>query len=274
MKPTYRIESIQERKQGILITINSKEYLLNTNQFTDHFLYPGKELSIEEFHQLSLESKEKKTNDYLTRLLSSGRYTCHELVMKLQTKYALSTKEAMALLSPYLENGIIDDFSYARDYIEAKLEQGYGKNYILDRLKKKGISKDILEKEEIHSFFDDSPFDMEGMIAKMDRTKKDKTIEQRKELLLGALLRRGFSSHESKEAVEAYFSSFNEEEKQKEEENRRILIKREFLKCYNALLTNGTVPRKKRDTIIRKLLLKGFRYDEIINEMKEYEFHD
>lgn len=274
MKTSYVIESIEERKKGILLTIGKKEYLLNSNQFTDHFLYPGKELSKEEFLQIAKEGREKKVNDYLTRLISSKRYTYHELSMKLKEKYSLKEDEIKTLLLPYIENSIIDDESYAKDYAEARLEQGYGKNYILDRLKKKGVSKEILQKEDFFSLFDHSSFSIGNLISKLDKTKKDKTIQQRKELLFSALLRRGFSSHEAKEAVDSYFSSFDEEEMRKEEENRRILIKREAKKCYNALLTNGMDSQKKKEAFLRKLLLKGFRYDEITNEMKEYDFHD
>lgn len=276
MKSSHTIKDIQTRKKGILLVVDEEEFFLSPDSYSDHFYYPGKQLSKEEYQDLKRESRDKKAKDYLLKLITSRRYTHQELYNKLENKYHLGYKENELLLLPYIQSQIIDDKAYALDYAESKIEQGYGKKYILEHLKVKGIKEDILKDPELEEIFLLSLDQIDKLISKADKSKKNKTIEERKTSILQFLLRRGYSSSIAKKEIEHFYSSLSPEEKTQEARNRVNLLKKEADKCYNFLVRHNQLDaRKKKDTMIRKLLSKGFHYEEIMTILTEdYEFYD
>lgn len=275
MKKNKTIQEIKTSKTGVSIIVGEESFLLSFDQYSNGFYYPNKNLSDEEFQQLKYDSKTKKANDYLRYLLSISRYTKKELMTKIKTKYHLSNSECLSLLNPYIETAIIDDKAYAKDYIEAKLEQHYGRQFILSHLKEKGISDEILRSEACADLFDDSLDSLLYLIEKTDRAKKEKTIDERKISILQLLLRRGFSSSQAKKAIDFFYDNLDDETKEKERENRARLLKKQARKWYNLLVRKTSDPNKKKDALIRKLLSHGFHYDEIEKELQEgYSFYD
>ncbi len=271
MKKKYIVEEVCQKKTGVLLSIQGKEYFLNFDDYLEGLFYPGKELSLEEMESLRKNSRQKKAKDYLLLLLSQRRYTQAELEAKLEKKYFLTKKEAMELLSPYIESHLIDDEAYMKDYLEAKIEQGYGTDYILSQLRKKGISENLLS--SIPKENPDQEEILFSLVEKMNRSKSSMILEKKKESIFSTLLRRGFSSAQAKKAIEAFYSSLDEEAKEEERKKRKVLLKREAEKCYNSLCAKkDNTQAKKKDAFIRKLLQKGFHYDEIEAIVKEYTF--
>lgn len=271
MKKKYIVEDVCQKKTGVLLSVQGKEYFLSIDDYLEGLFYPGKEISEEDMESLKKNSRLKKAKDYLLRLLSERRYTQFELRTKLEKKYSLSQAETQEILSPYIENHLIDDDAYMRDYLETKIEQGYGRNYLLAQLQKKGISQERLA--SIPKEFPNQDEILFSLVEKMNRAKSSITLEKKKESIFSALLRRGFSSSKAKKAIEDFYSSLNEEEIKEEKKKRTVLLKKEADKCYNSLCAKKDVTTaKKKDTFIRKLLQKGFHYDEIETIMKEYTF--
>ncbi len=275
-KTVHVIKDIQMKKKGILLVVDEEEFFLSPDSYSDAFYYPGKQLTSEEYQTLKRASKDKKAADYLLKLISSRRYTHKELYDKLESKYHLGYKENELLLLPYVQSGIIDDKAYALDYCESKIEQGYGKRYLLEKLKSKGIKDNILQDKELMELFVISLDQMEPIIAKANRSKKNKTIEERKVSILQLLVRRGFSSTQARGAIDRFYQGQSDADKKEEEINRVILLKKEADKCYNFLTRHNKLDaRKKKDTFIKKLLAKGFHYDEIMTILTEdYQFYD
>ncbi len=271
MKKKYIVEDVCQKKTGVLLSIQGDEYLLSTDDYLEGLYYPGKELSLEDMKTLKKNSRQKKAKDYLLRLLSERRYTRSELKIKLEKKYMLSEIEADEILSPYIENHLIDDEAYMKDYLETKIEQGYGRNYLLAQLQKKGISPTLLS--SIPKELQDQDEILFSLIEKMNRTQSSMTQEKKKESIFLALLRRGFSSSQAKKAIEEFYSTIDKEEIEEEKKKRKVLLKKEAEKCYNFLRAKKDATQaKKKDAFIRKLLQKGFHYDEIEAIMKEYTF--
>ena len=271
-KKTYRIINVISKRNGIEIQLGEQKFLLNTNDYLDGYYYPEKELSSEEYQNLKKMAKNKKAKDYLTRLLSSHMYTKKELTDKLSIRFSLTQEEIQYLLHPFEESDIISDIRYANEYCQAKLEQGHGRRYILEELKKKGISKEILsslppmseQEEEI----------LPSLIQRMDKARSSSTIEKRKEDILISLIRRGYDSSIARKAIENYYSSLSDEKKMEEDEKRRVLLKKEADRCYNSLSRKNWPAAKRKDSFRKKLMVKGFRHDEIDEIIKEYSIHD
>jgi SOS response regulatory protein OraA/RecX len=275
-KSIHVIKDIEMKKKGILLLVDEEEFFLSPDSYSDAYYYPGKELTKEEYQDLKRASRDKKAKDYLVKLVSSRRYTHKELYDKIENKYHLGYKENELLLLPYVQAHIIDDKAYALDYCESKIAQGYGKRYLLEKLKAKGIKDSILQDKELEELFVISLDQIEPLINKANKSKKNKTIEERKTSIMQLLIRRGYTSSQAKGAIDHFYSSLSQEEKKEEERNRVNLLKKEADKCYNFLVRqNRYDARKKKDAFIKKLLAKGFHYDEIMTILTEdYPFYD
>lgn len=270
----YFIREIRQEKNGVVLLVNKTEYLLSINDFTENYYYPNKELSCEEFQNLKEKSKNKKVTDYISFLLSSRRYTAKQIKDKLKTKFNLLDSLCEKFLLPYQESQILDDMSYAIDYCESKISSGYGKNYIIQKCKEKGISEDLISSEKIQSLFEDHSNILIDLISKQNKIKKNLTIEQRKNAVIQYLLRRGFSFEDSNKAVCNFYSSLSAEEITKDSINRKLLLKKDAEKCYNLIVRKSISIDMKKNSFIKKLLSKGYRFEEIQPLLKEYIFHD
>ena len=268
------ITDIKTQKNGIIILLEKEEYLLSFDQYSNGFYYPYKTLTEEEYKTLVYDAKTKKANDYLRYLLSTSRYSEARLTSKIKEKTNLSNSDIKKLLVPYLENKQIDDESYAIDFATSKLEKGYGFNYIVSKLKQKGIPDKILKSQVFLDLFQKESYDLTSLIEKADRSKKSKTIEIRKVEILQFFIRRGFSPIEAKKAIDSYYASLDSHEREKEEENRIVLLEKEYQKWYNFVVRKFDDKKKQKDALIRKLLSKGFRYDEILEKLEEDSTHD
>lgn len=271
-KSEHVIQEVVAKKNGIILKISSKEYLLNSDDYLEGFYYPGKELSDEEFLNIKSSAKNKRAKDYLLQLLSQGRYTHQEIKRRLAQKFSLSDTEIDNLLAVYIENGMISDELYANDFIEAKSMQGYGRRYIKARLKEKGIS-DSIEKALSDRYPDEKEM-IDSLIIRYDKSKSALIVEKRKESIHQSLVRRGFSPSLIQKELQHFYSSMDEEARKAESEKRRVLLKKEADKCYNALCHKDWPEAKKKDAFIRKLMSKGFHYEEIEEISKEYLTHD
>ena len=269
----YVIEDIKRKKNGVVILLSDEEILISQDAYVSSYLYPGKVIQEEERQQLLRSKNDKAVQDYISKLLSSHRYTYQTIKEKLQNRYGISDHKVLVLLTPYIENKIIDDHSYCLDYIEAKVQAGYGRSYIQQQLQKKGILKKDYECKEALALYEDTS-SITPLIEKLNQSHRNKTIQKRKESIYQSLIRRGFSSSLVQKEIESFYASQKEEEKEADERNRALLLKKEYQKCYNSLSRKSVPEEKKKNLLIQKLLNKGFRYEEILKEITEGDYHD
>ena len=143
---TNTLKDVTRKDKNVLLVFPKRKILLSTEDYLSGYFYPGKEFSDDEILVLKKKSGLRKAESYLHSLLRDRRYTVKEVKDKLKKKYVLGEEEINSLLSPYIEDQILDDESYAFDFYESKKEQGYGKNAIDAKLKRKGIPEEILHK--------------------------------------------------------------------------------------------------------------------------------
>lgn len=256
--------SIKEKE--VLLTFETEELLLSLDDYLDDYFYPGKAISKKEYSLLKEKSRQKKARLYLSSLLSQRRYTIKQVKDKLHTySKSLKEKDIQDLLKPYIESGILDDKSYALDYIQSKKEAGYGKQYLLSELNKRGIPTSLLKDMEIEELLEekDSADTLFLLLDKMEKQHRNETVEKRKQSLYALLLRRGFSYQEASDAVNDYYASLSEEEIENISQNRAKLLIEKAKQCYNALESRNLDERKKKDLFYQKMVRLGFHYDEI-----------
>lgn len=267
------IVDVKGKGNGIIILLDSISYTISKEDYLDGYYYPGKTLSKEEITKLVFLEKNKKAKDYLTRLLSSSRYTKYQLEEKLKMKFYLKNEEIETLLSPYLESHVIDDLEYAKDYIASKTEQGYGQNYIVQNLKQKGISSDILKNKEIRSLLEHDKDMILEVSKKYIRQKKNDTIQKKKSSLQDFLARRGYQRADISHAMEALFSSLSEAEIESDKENQAKELKQRAGKCYNSINRKKISEKDKRNLMIQRLLSYGYHYQDILDLLSQERYY-
>ncbi len=156
------------------------------------------------------KSKRMKSVDYALFLLGRQDYTTMTIKQSLKKK-GYSVSEVDEALSFVVENGFVDDYRYAQNYINAK-KSTYGKSRMKQFLYKKGISKDLFEKayEEFEDEFGENveeeaeraayEFAKKKFAAAPAESHSDPKLWNK---VLAALARRGFSYDVSKRALEA-----------------------------------------------------------------------
>lgn len=271
------IIDISPEKNGVTIVFPLEKFSLSLSDYSDGFYYPGKKLSKEEFQRLKACSKEKSAKDYIALLLQKHRYTIQGAKEKIRHRFPSFPEEKInSFLVPYQEAGVLDDLSYAEDFATLKSEGGYGENYIVSELKKRGIPESILREKKIISQFEKSAAALPLLVEKKDRLLRQNTMEKRKEVIQAFLIRRGYPLSIAREAIRLYYLNRGEAEKEEDQNLRSVLLKKEAQKCYNAIVRKTIDSHKKKGLFFQKMKMKGFRYDEIesIAEREGYSFHD
>ena len=256
----YVIQDVEILKDGVHLYINSKEIVLSLDCYLSDYFYPGKKIDKKQYAELKKMEKQSKARKYLLFLLGHGRYTTYEIKTKMKNKYHLPESDCLQMIQPYVESGVLDDREYVLDFIESKMEQGYGKGYLIDTLKKKGISSALLENEEIRQMMEVDSALLQNLIEKEDKKKIGLPMKKRKERLSLYLHRRGFSSSLINDAMETYFSSRSEKKSQEEDENSYLLLKKQALKCYNSFMRKYSEPKKRKQAFIQYFLRRGYDY--------------
>lgn len=199
---------------------------------------------------------------YSLRKLANRDYSIKEMSDTLKRKFNLNDKQLEIILDKLKERHLLDDYRYAFSKANSLRANLYSKKAMINKLKKLGISDDLIEKCVI----DDK--DTELLNARKIATKymnsiKNKSLNAKKQAILTKLINEGFSIETSKEAMSILdFSNSILEEKDilRNEANKA-------LKKYSKKYT-GTDLRNK---IYMYLASKGFSYDNIyalINEME------
>jgi SOS response regulatory protein OraA/RecX len=271
------IEDVKVTKEGITLIFPHEELLISLSSYSDGYYYPGKELSKSEYLELKRLSKDRQVENYLSMLLKRSRYTIFGIKGKIKHRYpSLTEEEIHVLLLPYIESGILDDLSYAEDFASLKSEAGYGEDYIIAELKKRGIEEKVLKRKEVWSNYSKSKEVLPKLIEKKNRALKNYTLEKRKQNLQAFLIRRGYSATLARKEINAFYQKYSEAEKQSDAKIRVNVLKKEAQKCYNAVTRKPVDAYKKKELFYNKLRMKGFRFDEIqsLVESEGYQFHD
>jgi len=113
-------------------------------------------------------------------LLAKRSYFSKELAKKLEDK-GYPKKEIESLISELTKRGWLNDQELAKRFIQRQKEKGYGGKVIAWKLKEKG--------GEMGAFIEDSEEDIKSFLQK--RYRKD--LPEKKQKVIAALMRRGFS---------------------------------------------------------------------------------
>ena len=252
-----KIDSIKIKNNKIICSINSKEYTISSDTYAKYYLYPNKEITEDELSNIINDSNLIKAKNYLSQLLSKGSYTTATLKQKLTQKFKLSDDDISALLEPYIESNVIDDYSFALDYIQSKNYLCYGENYLKEKLIQKGINKKIFENNQINDALKFNNQFLDKFALSLVDKNSSLPISKQKQDLFDFLTRRGFNYQDINNSIDKL--SFTNGPAFNTTLNKRI--KQLVLKLNNKNIPNN----QKREALIQKLIYYGYRYEDFSN---------
>lgn len=263
-----RIVDVSVSSKGVTLFFEDRELLITKATYTDHFLYPGKEVSSEELSLLIKESEEKKAIRYVSLLLSDNHYTEEEVRRRLRKRYSLSEERITDILRPYVESGILDDLSYSQDFIASGFAKGYGMKYLLSQLKTRGIKDELLSSDDIQECMMDEYDSMERYVKRMDQKLSELPFKERLRRILSSLYQRGFSDFDRYSVEEMLDQGSDSSQREKN------LLKKKLKECYNSMRNNSLSEEERKPKVMKKMLNFGFSYQDLKDEMDKEEYVD
>ncbi len=248
------IKEIKKKSSVVVVVFsNGDKVKLSPSTYTEFRLYPGKELSSEEYKDILAYSSNDTYYDYALGCLSKDNYTVYSLSKKLSNKGA-TPKQIEDICHRLEEEDLINDERYAKTYAEdvAKM-RCLGKRRILEDLKEKGVPAKILDElsfsyeEELSKALDGARIYNKKYVKATNKSKKEKVVR--------ALLARGFDEEVAKAAAK-------EEVTPNDEMAERARLRMAFDLAYIRYSRKYEGYQLTQKVLIY-LLKQGYRYEDI-----------
>ena len=191
----YKVLDLKPLKNHMYeITVASKSYKLAEETILKYRLVKGKE-----FADLDLILKDDLNNILYAKIRSYAlRYpkSKKDLKLYLSNKYDLSSDILSDFISRLENEGIVNDNMYRESVVASLLAKGYGKQYIYNTLRAKGLDTNI----EIEPNSDI----LDKLILKQLKNYHETDKNKLKLKLLNYLMRKGYSYSEVKDKIEKF----------------------------------------------------------------------
>lgn len=138
---------------------------------------------------------QQKLNKLAMALLSRREHSRFELKLKLK-RHSQDDEEIERLLDVLEENNYLSEIRFVEAFINARINKGYGPNFIMQALNARGISKE-LSQQGLAKEFDWNTITYEAYKKKYGDTKPENFAEKAKRQRF--LQSRGFLSEQIKE---------------------------------------------------------------------------
>lgn len=176
------------------------EYQITTDIdfWAEHYIKDGTEIDEDEWQNLVDSINYKKAIDKCYDLLSRRDHSVKELKTKLLR--TVDEKNADKAIDRMLELGYLDDEKYAKILLKHLVEnKNMSKAFVKQEMFKRGISSDI-----VSNILEDNEIDNVPSIINLVMTKYRNKLnaENGSEKVIAALMRKGFSYYDIKEAFD------------------------------------------------------------------------
>lgn len=160
----------------------------------------GKEINEDDLSKLIFDSEVKMAFEKASTYLASREHSKKELIDKLLKK-GYEKEVAYAACAKLEEYHYVDDRLFTKHFVEQNSK--YSRTMIDNKLKQKGIIKDIID-EALSEIEDDSELELCEKYAKKYIDCKDMSKDGAKEKLIASLARKGFKYGTIKRAVKKF----------------------------------------------------------------------
>jgi regulatory protein len=186
---------------------NGEEILIDKDVCAEHSLIADVEIDSEELKELKFQSDYVRAKARALWYLDRMDYSEKALYDKLMLK-GFDKKASSAVIAKLVELGLLDDRRYAERLCEKLLNSGNSKRAAIQKMRQKGLSydlcKEILEKTEA-----DEGDTLSRLIERKYLEKLSDKENYHK--VYAALVRRGFSYSDVRNALKKYTEDFSED---------------------------------------------------------------
>ncbi|HMM00363.1 MAG TPA: RecX family transcriptional regulator [Bacilli bacterium] len=194
------ITKIAHNKKSIKILFSTQEEIkIDIDTFTDFFLFEGKKVSIEEISRIKQRAEVASAQQYARSLVARHSYTEMEIRRRLRNK-KVENATINSIVKRLLDNNLINDLTFANDYMEYALHRGYGPKRVKNDLLKKGISPTIINNLPLTSL--DSDDQVDRMAKKFLHGKSFSNQKAQNDAVFAFLYRNGFSQSKAAAIVQ------------------------------------------------------------------------
>lgn len=256
-----KIKRISISKNKVTVYFDEEKIALSHDLFTSSYLFKGKELSDIEIAKLKKDNDISLALEYAKKVLSKGVYTEWKMREKLYAKEY--TKEIVdETIDRLKKEKLIDDLTYIKEYIVYGNEQLYGKNKIIQKLKMRGVFDENIAK--IHFSEAKEIEKAKKLLPKFERKYRNLSLVDKKQHIVNAYINNGYDSHIAIKMSELLKSV----PLKVEQEN----LKKHFMTAAMQAKRKYSDEKKIKETIFNKLMMRGYRYQDIVRIWEENKY--
>lgn len=164
------------------------------------------------------------------------------------------------VINKLIDTKYINDFKYSVHFVNTQKQVNKkGPNFIRNELVKKGVDKELINKALNSYSINEQRVNLISLIEKSIKLNKSKSINKLKESIMLNMRNKGYDYNMIIDYVNTIDFGNNEDS----------IVRKELYKIMNKLKTKYEGSELK-NKVIKKMLSKGFKYDNIISAIKDY----
>ena len=246
-----KILAIHLGEKKVILRFEDEKLSIRPNTYTELRLFPGKVLNDADFKEIKYLDELDDHLNYAKKLLVKAPKSEADIKARLEKRGA-NKKQIKAVIDNLKQYHLLDDGSYLNELLELYEYKNYGKNKIIESLKKKGISYDTInslefsEKKEYRK--------AENLLPSLEKKFYKYNYASKKEHAYAFLLRYGFDMDVARVTVDKL--------KPGDYEYELSVLERDYKATYMRYMRKY---RKEEihEKITSHLLSKGYRYNDI-----------
>lgn len=255
----YKIVKVKQLQDSVIIYLDNKEKIyLSIESYFNYSISSQKGLDDDLYLKLKQEERLFLAYRGTLRKLSAKDFTIKQIKDYLIIKKELNHNEANIVINRLIEYGLLDDDKYCQNRVTYLNKQLLSTKQIVIKLKKEGLSLELIEKYVINNI-EDEYLKADKLAKKYSTTIKNKSENAIKQNILSKIVNAGYSYDVAKDVVDSL---------KLEVDNEDELLKKEYIKAYNKY-SKKYDDYNLKNHIYAYLLNKGFKTDSIRNIMEE-----
>lgn len=186
---------------------NGEEILIDKDVCAEHSLIADMEIESEELKELKFQSDYARAKSralwYLDRMDYSEKALYDKLVLK-----GFDKKASSAVIAKFVDLGLLDDRRYAERLCEKLLNSGNSKRAAVQKMRQKGLAYDLCKE-----ILEETEADEGDTLSRLIERKYSGKLGDRENYhkVYAALVRRGFSYSDVRNALKKYIEDFSED---------------------------------------------------------------
>ncbi len=233
---------------------NEDKIKLNLDLYSLYKIDKNKEIDINTWKEILENNIKEDIKSYIIKLYNSKTISIYELKNKVNKKFKGHEELINTLIEDLINDGILDDSKFVKEYYSYLNKELYGKYYILNFFKLNEISKDLVLPLDFNS-----DFELEKALKYVNKLiKKNKSnFMKLKVKVYYKLLSRGFDQEITMKVLNELNINENDERNALKKDMDKIVSKE--------IKKKGEIDYK---TLNKKLISKGYKFS-YVNEAIE-----